>query len=254
MGGSGTDKNSGVYLKGTGTIISTGTGEIRITGQGRGTGSENYGIWQISGAQVSSSKGNITYNGTGGNGTDANYGVSLRGENTKITTGTGAIRITGKGGGNGRGKDNAGVYQLNGAQVSSSNGSITYQGMGGSGTDKNSGVYLKGTGTIISTGTGEIRITGQGQGTGSENYGIWQSSGAQASSSKGNITYNGTGGNGTDSNSGVSLRGENTKILTTATGAIRITGKGGGNGTSEGNLGISQSTGAQVSSTNGSIT
>jgi filamentous hemagglutinin family protein len=250
-GGSGTDRNHGVVVEATN--IKSETGAITIIGSGQGTGSDNYGILQINAAQVSTNSGNITYDGTGGNGKDSNYGVHLLGENVKITSTDGAITIIGTGGGDGTGNNNLGIYQLNGAQVNTTNGSITYNGTGGNGTDSNRGVLLSGANTTISSNSQAITITGKGQGTGKDNDGIVQENGAQVNSTNGSITYNGTGGNGTDSNYGVFLIGENTKISTTGTGAISITGKGGGNGTGEGNVGIFQFN-VQVSSSNGSIT
>jgi CHAT domain-containing protein len=250
-GGSGTDRNHGVVVEATN--IKSETGAITIIGSGQGTGSDNYGILQINAAQVSTNSGNITYDGTGGNGKDSNYGVHLLGENIKITSTDGAITIIGTGGGDGTGNNNLGIYQLNGAQVNTTNGNITYSGTGGKGTDSNRGVLLSGAKTAISSNNQAITITGKGQGTGKDNDGIVQENGAQVNSTNGSITYNGTGGNGTDSNRGVLLSGAKT-VISSNSQAITITGKGGGNGTGKGNLGIFQSTGAQVSSTNGSIT
>jgi hypothetical protein len=142
-------------------------------------------------------------------GLDLNVGVFLSGENTKIfTTGTGAISITGKGGGNGTGKGNFGIAQSTGAQVSSTNGSITYEGTGGNGTDSNLGVFLVDTNTIIFSDSGAISITGKGGGnsTGKGNLGIAQSTGAQVSSTNGNITL-------TSTNNGITL--SNATIQTT---------------------------------------
>jgi filamentous hemagglutinin family protein len=185
-----------------GANIQTAGGNIKLTGRGGDTGEGNVGIFQFNGAQVNSTSGSITYDGTGGNGTGLNVGVFLSDENTKIfTTGTGAISITGKGGGNGTGNGNVGIFQFNGAQVNSTSGSITYDGTGGNGTDSNLGVFLVDTNTIIFSDSGAISITGKGggNGRGKDNAGVYQLNGAQVSSSNGSITYNGTGGNGTES-------------------------------------------------------
>ncbi len=253
-GGNGTKFNYGILLQDNNTTITTtGMGAISLTGTGgNGTDVLNVGILQQSGVQVSSGDGKITYTGTGGNGTDDNYGIVLAGTGTKITTtGTGAIDLTGTG--NGTGGNNYGIYQLFSAQVGSVDGSITYQGTGGNGTDFNYGIVLSGTDTKTTTTTGDIQFTGTGQGSTSDNIGILQADGAQVSSTNGNITYQGTGGNGTFLNHGIILREANTKITTTGTGAISLTGTG-GNGTGLANIGIYQLLSAQVSTQGGNIT
>ena len=250
-GGNGTDTNYGVYLLGENTKITSTDGAITITGTGQGTGRSNFGVVQVNGAQVSTARRNITYTGTGGNGTDKNHGVVLLGSDTNIASTAGSIIITGKGGSKGIGSENYGIYQLEGAQVSTASGNITYAGTGGSGTDRNHGVVVEATN--IKSETGAITIIGSGQGTGSGNYGILQINAAQVSTNSGNITYDGTGGKGKDSNYGVHLLGENTKITSTD-GAITIIGTGGGDGTGNNNLGIYQLNGAQVNTTNGNIT
>jgi len=234
---------------GENTKITSTDGAITITGTGQGTGGSNFGVVQVNGAQVSTARRNITYTGTGGNGTDKNHGVVLLGSDTNIASTAGSIIITGKGGSKGIGSENYGIYQLEGAQVSTASGNITYAGTGGSGTDRNHGVVIEATN--IKSETGAITIIGSGQGTGSDNYGILQINAAQVSTNSGNITYDGTGGNGTDSNRGVLLSGANTTISSNSQ-AITITGKG--QGTGKDNDGIVQENGAQVNSTNGSIT
>ncbi|WP_157776188.1 two-partner secretion domain-containing protein [Gloeomargarita lithophora] len=287
-GGNGTNNNYGVFLTSANTTITSDSGAISITGKGgNGTESKNYGIYQFSGAKVSTKSGNITYKGTGGDGESNNYGVFLEGTNTLIsTTGTGTVNLTGQGG-NGMGKDNYGIYQFSGAQVSTESGSITYKGTGGNGITRNHGIFLQdgttATTTISTQGTGAISLTGTGQGTSGGNFGIFldnpvkvssvdgqitytgkgadgnnsnvgilQGDGAQVTSVNGDISYTGTGGNGISGNSGIGITGNTTKISTTGTGKVDLTGIGQGTGTN--NTGIGQANGAQVSTTTGNIT
>jgi filamentous hemagglutinin family protein len=254
-GGDGANFNHGVYLTGLNTAITSNSGAIEIKGKGQGSSLINYGIWQNDQAQVNTISGNITYKGTGGNGTISNEGVRLEGTNTKITSNTGAIEVTGIGGGS-LGNGNFGIHQLNGAEVQTTSGNITYDGKGADAGSTNHGVVLAGANTKITSDTGAISITGQGQGNGNLNIGIYQFNGAQVStttniSGKGNITYTGTGGDGAGGfNYGVNLLGSSTKISTDA-GEIKITGKG--QGTGSGNIGIYQVIDTEVSSKAGDI-
>jgi filamentous hemagglutinin family protein len=249
-GGNGTNYNYGIYFTGTDTQTKSDTGTISIIGQGNGSGFKNYGIFQKNQAQVITTAGNITYQGTGGSGTSDNYGVLLQDANTKITSFGGAISITGNG--KGTGDANYGIWQKDQAQVSTTSGTITYEGTGGNGANFNHGVYLTGLNTAITSDSGAIEIKGKGQGSSLINYGIWQNDQAQVNTISGNITYKGTGGNGTISNEGVRLEGTNTKI-TSNTGVIEVTGIGGGS-LGNGNFGIHQLNGAEVQTNSGNIT
>jgi len=245
--------NIGVFLSSQDTVISSDTGEIKITGIGQGSGNFNYGILQQNKAQVFtttnlSGKGNITYEGTGGNGTDTNLGVLLFGIDTKIITDAGAIKITGTG--QGSTEFNYGIAQQQGAQVISTSGNITYTGNGGNGTNYNYGIYFTGTDTQTKSDTGTISIIGQGNGSGFKNYGIFQKNQAQVITNAGNITYQGTGGSGTDNNVGLKIENANTKIISNS-GSITITGKGQGTGID--NYGIWQRDSAEVSNVSSDI-
>ncbi|MDG2991924.1 filamentous hemagglutinin N-terminal domain-containing protein [Candidatus Synechococcus calcipolaris G9] len=254
--GTATGSFAGIQLNGAGATLAAQDGNIRLTGHGGNSGANDYGIYQLGSAQVSTTgTGNITYIGTGGNGTSSNYGILLNGANTTISSSDGSIALTGTGRGNGTG--NYGIYQLGAAQVSSTSGNITYTGTGGNGTSNNYGILLTGANTTITSGNGTIALTGtgQGNGNGTRNRGISHEFGAQVSTTgTGNITYIGTGGNGTDFNFGILLSGANTTI-SSSDGTIALTGTGQGNGNWTSNRGISQESGAQVRSTgNGTIT
>jgi len=245
IGGNGTDYNYGVYLYSS--SITTGGGTLNITGTGGGTESYNYGIYAYSTTLDTSNYsgdaggGTMTMNGAGGNGTDYNYGVYLDGGEgaVSITTGGGALNITGTGGSDGTGGSNYGIYSYN-ANVDTSTGdnnaggTVTLTGTGGNGTDDNAGVYLYGS--SITTGGGALNVTGTGGGAGSYNYGIYASYTTLDTSNYfggigGAITLTGTGGNGSGTNSynrGVVL--DSSTVVETGGGNFEVTGVGGDGG------------------------
>ena len=160
----------------------------------------------------------ITLDGTGGDGTTNNHGTLIQSAGTLVTSVDGDISILGQGG-NGSGATNVGIYQLNGAVVSSTGvgagaATITFDGTGGDGTSSNYGVFLTGAGALVTSVDGDISITGQGDsdGTSSGDHGIYMQTGAVVSSTGTSadaaaITLHGTGGDGTSSNYGVYLNG-----------------------------------------------
>ncbi|MDG2991934.1 filamentous hemagglutinin N-terminal domain-containing protein [Candidatus Synechococcus calcipolaris G9] len=253
-GGNGTNDNYGIYLSGANTTVrSTLGGNISLTGIGQGTTTFNFGIFQSEAQVTTTNNGTITYMGTGANGTSGNIGTYVIGSAARITTVDGAISLTGFG--QGSQQQNFGIYQVNGAQVISGAGNITYAGTGGDGTGGNSvvgnhGIHLAQANTLVQSGSGAISFTGTAQGSTSDNYGIYQHTGAQVNTTSGNITYTGAGGNGTNDNYGIYLDGTNTQI-SSDNGTISLTGNSGGTGTK--NYGISQRNAAQVSTTSGNI-
>jgi hypothetical protein len=101
-GGNGTSGNVGVDIyAGTTTPttqVSTTAGALSITGVGRGSGTNNYGIWVEAAARVSAGTGALTLTGTGGNGTDSDYGVLITDAGTLVSTTDGALTIIGTAG------------------------------------------------------------------------------------------------------------------------------------------------------------
>jgi len=152
-----------VFLSGSGTKISSGSGAISITGTGQGTGFNNYGIIQRDSAQVSTTTGNITYTGTGAGTDDAirtKFGSNIIGDNT-----SGKITLTSTN--NGITLNNVTVKTTNNITINSP-GNVTQNNIGGLFAD---GLELKGTGAytltnpnnniakLAATGTGNIKYT-----------------------------------------------------------------------------------------------
>ncbi len=264
-GGAGTNNNYGVYLLGSTTDVTSVAGDIAITGVGgNGSSDSNFGVYvtgieTISSAGTGSDAAKITITGTGGAGTDYNYGVLLSGSTTDVTSVEGDITITGAGGA-GTGTFNLGVIFL-GSQVSSTGtgshaAEITITGTGGGNglTAANQGIALYGV-TVTSV-DGDITLTGTGAAGTNENYGVLlkdidtvASTGTGSGAAKINIT--GTGGDGTTRNDGVVFGGPTTDV-TSVDGDITIAGTGGA-GTFD-NYGVHLDFDAQVQVTSGALT
>ena len=100
--------NSGVYIKGSGTLITSKDGDISIKGQAGSNGDansdRNAGIYVVQADITSTGTGSnaakITLDGTGGAGDDDNYGVFIASLGTEITSNTErGMLIFGKGAG-----------------------------------------------------------------------------------------------------------------------------------------------------------
>ena len=135
---------------------------------------------------------------------------------------------------------------------------ITLDGTGGDGTSGNHGTLIQSAGTLITSVDGDILVLGQGgDGSTTNNFGVYQLTGAVISSTgvgagAATITLDGTGGDGTSGNHGVFLSGAGA-LVTSVDGDISITGQGNTDGSSSGNHGIVQQTGAVVSSTGAGV-
>ncbi len=259
-GGAGDDNNVGVYVGGSSKILSDNA--ITITGTGGSNGqtgsNSNYGVNISSSAQIGSTNSNaeISLTGSGGDGEDNNYGVRIYSSGTKVLSDN-AITITGTGGSNGQtgSNSNLGIMINSPAQIGfeGSNAAITLTGTGGAGEDYNYGVHVTGAGTQVLSDNA-ITITGTGGSNGqagsNANHGIVVNASAQVGSEGSNaaITLTGTGGAGEDTNAGVWISSDGTKIL--SDNAVTITGTGGSNGqaASTNNYGVIVYDGAQIGS------
>lgn len=231
-GGSGTNENNGVMLNGYGTSGMTNVtavdGDITIIGHASAsaTGSANRGIGLYSGAVVQSTGlGKITLNGTGGPGSDSSRGVELAFTDTRITSTTGDIQITGQGGANVSGY---GIWMVDGPVIESlGSARITLNGTGGDGNDGN-GVVVETS--RISSVNGDITIVGKGGNTldGDGMRGVLLQQASLIESTGGaRITINGTAGAGDNALRGTEI--SDSTIVRSATGDIDITGHGGAN-------------------------
>lgn len=271
-GGNGNDSNHGVYITGTGTEIRSIDGAMSFIGQGGSNGtigsSDNYGIYVADGADITSTgtgadAATITFDGTGGAGYDNNIGVNISGIGVVVTSDTGNIDITGRGGAdtvNYR-NGNHGVRNAIAARVSSTGtgsdaATITVNGIAGQGTSFNNGVEMTGSSRFVSS-YGDISISGTGGTSGSGistgNRGVRVSNGSLISSDgtlsgAANIMVIGTGANADDDNYGISI--ESTGNIRTVNGDMNIIGQGGSNGLigSENNHGINIQTSGYISS------
>lgn len=252
-----TTTGNGVYIRDQ-AIISSYYGDIYIEGTGVGTGINNRGVYVNDGAQILSvgtgdNAANISITGTGGNGTEDNFGIYF--DEGIIETEEGAVTLNGTGG-NGSGNSNYGVFltgdsMITSAGLSEETRGITITGTGGNGDESNHGVYII-SDSRIEAGLASINIMGTGgDGTGRRNYGVYLNGGAQVVSSGrfidgdlGDVTITGTGGNGTSENYGTYITGSGTEIFTRGAN-VNITGTGAST-VSSSNRGVLITTGAVI--------
>jgi hypothetical protein len=196
--GAGTHDNFGILLNNAATISSTG-GDIQVSGTG-GAGSDtiNIGVDIIAGSSVQASgSASLTINGTGGTGTQGQFGIAIDGIGTKVTVTSGKLTINGTGGAGTR--DNFGVILDHSALVSSSGGAINIVGTGGAGSDSiNYGIFMVNGADVTATNAATITFTGTGGGTGGStifNHGIYLTdAGTNVTSANGAILFTGLPG------------------------------------------------------------
>ncbi|MGB0600371.1 MAG: FG-GAP-like repeat-containing protein, partial [Rubripirellula sp.] len=240
--------NYGVDVWRGGSIHSSGSGSISVSGTGAvGAVGHHHGviIHGISAdgkrSQISASGGDVTVTGQGGGTGDAasNFGVFVSSNGLISSTGSGNVTVTGTSGETGGGNQ-IGVA-VNGefanAQITSVHGKVTVVGRSlGNGTSSyGEGVELYKGGEISSTGQGEVHVEGSSaEGSGPGNRGVFLfdvSNTGQPSriiSSGGKVTVHGTGGQGAGENSanreGILVK-NGARI--SSPGDMRIIGQGG---------------------------
>jgi hypothetical protein len=162
IGGLGSWGNHGVILSASNTEVSAVNGNITITGTGANSASgRNVGVWQFSQAVVrSTGSGQITVTGNAGNGgaNGDNWGVMLEDANTKITSATGDISVTGIAAGT-TDQNNIGLYVRNGAAIESTGSADIF--LEGRGAQTAPGIATTGGANVIggATATGNITLT-----------------------------------------------------------------------------------------------
>jgi filamentous hemagglutinin family protein len=247
------DENYGIQVTGTNSVIrSTGAVSLGIyfdTIGSKGLGAENYAIFIDSGGVIEcTGNGPILMTNIDGGQTlatgDLNIGLRIDGASSKISTNSGSINITSAS--TSLTSLNTGILISNAAQISSTSGDITLNGTGGSGTGAgNIGVHIRDLSSTITTG-GALFITGFSASTGSNNTGV-MIGGATPSEGIGivevtgssDLTITGSSNGAVTINSyGVIARNSGTKIRSTSSGNIIITGTSNASGFEDGGVKI----------------
>ena len=214
-----------------GSEVTTSGGNITIEGRGGDTGSNRYGVYLFFGAKVQAGgTGTVSVTGTGGASSGASGGVLVDG------SGLGSI-------------------------ITSSGGSVTVIGTGGgtgATSGNNYGLQVFNSGVISAGGTGTVSVTGTGgAGGGNFNVGVQGlDANSKITSSGGSVTVIGTGGGtGTTSGNNVGLLVVGGfKISAGGTGTVSVTGTGGAGGGNF-NVGVFVSdAGSKITSSGGSVT
>ncbi|WP_461304849.1 HYR domain-containing protein, partial [Aureisphaera sp.] len=246
-GTSGTDANYGI-LNQSGQVLTAGGG-ITMTGNGgAGTTFQSGTVFLQGGTAIDSDDGDITINGTAGSGTSDSRGVVFG--NTPscvVTTNDGNISINGQAG-TGGGNANIGVFIANESQISSTGtGAVSIIGTGGTGDSSNDGIFIFDRSSVITNGGG-ITMTGSANSaaTGGQNMGIeFNDSSIVQDNATGAVSLTGQGGGGVDNNRGLNILGSGT-LVTSAGGDIQLMGTANANTTGENNTGTTINTGANV--------
>lgn len=132
----------GVHLNGA--AINTGTGNISILGQG-GTTAGNYGVYATTSSTITTTSGHVNIIGSA-QAVSNSQGINLAG--ITITTGTGAINLTGIG------TPGIGLVLWGGA-LNSTSGNINLTG-----NASTSDIYLNDVAFAVNAGSGDITFTG----------------------------------------------------------------------------------------------
>lgn len=202
----------------TATISTVGSGTISINGSGNNATADR-GV-EVENTQVTSVDGNITIIG---NGLDSDEDMRFVGVSLVQSTGLGSITIQ---------SDGAVLVGGNDTVIETNLGDIDISGnLAGASTGNVIGVQL--INQAVRTTAGSIRVRGRGGDFSSTNSTIGVSLGGSVTVSSlgsGSIEIEGTGGTNDNLTQGVLIGGQ----ITNVDGDIRITGNGGGSGSSNG--------------------
>ncbi|MDB5341469.1 MAG: hypothetical protein JWN70_7088 [Planctomycetaceae bacterium] len=172
-GGDGTDSNHGVRIFGSDAFIRTVVGDIQITGVGgAGTATFNSGVdLQEGGSIISTGTARINVTGTGGTGVfgpatgAGQVGVWVLNSNSRITSQDGDIQINGTGGGDPGTSGNHGVMLQAGVIETSGTANVVITGAAGVGSTS-FGIQVQSdaatVGVNTSAGTGNITLISDG--------------------------------------------------------------------------------------------
>jgi hypothetical protein len=271
-------RSVGVFANGS-TLTTTGTGNVTITGFGGIVGSGNRGV-DLRDLDISLGGGTLAINGTGGAGTSSNEGVRIGRGSEMTVTGSANLNIIGNGRGSGSG--NRGITIQSDVDLVTGGGALNVFGTGADGKSSNAGVYVQ-KASLFTAGSNLLQIFGTGKGSGSNNTGvILRGTTLQASSSGqvtvlglssntsigsgnrgldvnaatiraaggGNVSFSGSGGGGSSSNSGVRM------VKTTITsdlGSVNVTANTSAGAVKNSNRGVNFSSGSITAGTTLSI-
>ncbi|MFA6502454.1 MAG: filamentous hemagglutinin N-terminal domain-containing protein, partial [Parachlamydiales bacterium] len=220
------DKNILFQPGGAPTIThNAASGQLTLTANG--TGSGGYHGINLQTLKINSTSSDIiSINGTGGT-SGSNYGLSFT--NTTISA-AGDIQITGIG--NSISSNSQGIHFVT-SSISSTSGSITFNGTSGPGTTTCYGIaiYQSNPGFITNGGVyanGTITINGISHGSGTSGYGSYIYDSIVQSTGGGNISVTGTGSGTTGA--GIYIDVSSTNISTAGTMSFTGTGSGTENG------------------------
>ncbi|MDR3449127.1 MAG: filamentous hemagglutinin N-terminal domain-containing protein [Alphaproteobacteria bacterium] len=241
---------SGVTVTST---MSAGAGKIIINGQGFNTSTAGNDGVNINGGAISTGSGDITITGIAkGTGSSASdYGVAVQ-NGGSIITDSGALSVTGTGAGATSAAE-VGVYVKDASSTIESTGigSVTVIGSStNSGGGSNSGVKVASTNGIQATGSGDISVTGTGGSTGASNVGISVSSGSIANSGSGKVTLNGSTTSTGGSNTGILIANG---TVSTTSGDLTVAHATGGTTSGSNNTGLSLTGSGQMKAGAGNI-
>jgi hypothetical protein len=245
----GTGRFTGLYAR-TATITST-SGDVTLSGRGGDTSSNNDGVYLRDTDITITGGGHLDITGFGGGTTSSSEGIVLW-TGTDLSVGAGgSLTLTGTGGA-GSGSTNRGVYIHRGSTAAVVDGNLTMTGTGGAdGRSNNRGVHVVSS-TLSSTGSGNVTIIGTGNGTSSRNIGIDLNRAFINATGAGTISLTGTATNGAtvtgSNNQGINF----SRVEFTANGGdIMLTGFGGSGKNSNDGLRDNRGT---ISSTSGAVT
>ena len=201
-GGTGASaSNYGVYLAALGRITAGGSGTVAVNGTGTATtGSACHGVYLNTGGVITSNSGAVTVTGTAGASSgNTNHGVFVTASSSTITSGGGNVSVTGNGGGTSTSATNHGVYVSSTGVISAgTGGSVSVIGTGGTSTGNTShGVIVEGTSSTVTSNGGNVSVTGTAGGSGASitNYGVYVTVGTITATGTGTVTVVGNGGN-----------------------------------------------------------
>ena len=203
-GASSGNANIGVSISGSGTKVGSVNNAVTVTGVAGGTGAStlNHGVRLNAGGTINSG-GEVIVSGRGGSSvtSGSNFGVTVFGAGSLVTSNSGTVSVQGFGGGaSGPGGTNHGVRLTTGGAITSTGSStlVSVLGVGGASQgDNNTGVVVVHAGSLIASASGYVVVNGTGGGVGASqtNYGVWLNGGAISAQGSNPVSVSATAGN-----------------------------------------------------------